>query len=147
MAEEQDFAVSGEQHEAELEEPVAEPLQPHEPREKKKPKKEKKPRKPRVTCDRCGRNFAATTRTHKCEPPAGFQREPDRQAATHVPSQSRVPGQSRQLTLDSELSPSQNGGGTPSAAPLSMDDVREFLWGEVKERKKLRAENLAAKIF
>ncbi len=30
---------------------------------------------------------------------------------------------------------------------LSMDDVREFLWGEVKERKKLRAENLAAKIF
>ena len=94
--------------------------------------------KPRVTCEKCGRNLAASTRRHKCEPPAGFV------SAVADTTESAIPERARNIIRETssvrDTSPKRQ-------SDVSLEDISNFLWSEVRERRRCRTENLQSKLF
>ena len=95
----------------------------------------------RWTCPQCGKNLSSGTKSHVCRPCTKENTPPAAPAAlppVASPSAEPLP---------------QPPGSVPSAEPLpqplpiTLDDVTNFLYGEVRARRNARRERISAQLF
>ena len=126
---------------------------PKKPEKTEKEKKPEKPKKPRWTCPDCGKSLSVTTKKgrHKCyvlpKEPESLPIRADRggRAVEDAPSSLHrfvppsLPDRVASLPVPQPPEPAQR--------QVTLDDVTNFLWADLKEQGRLRRERLLSQMF
>ena len=121
------------EEEEKAKEPAKEPEKKEEkakdPEKKEEKAKEKKKVYPRRECPDCGKSLSVSTKKHKC-----------------YVIKSKPPPDLGGLPEESVRGPSTRPPETPQRG-VTLDDVTNFLWADLKERGRVRRERLMAQMF
>ena len=104
----------------------------------------------RWTCPLCGKNLSSGTKSHVCRPCTKENTPPaapggQRPAALEIAAPPAAPGGQRPAALPPVASPSAEP--LPQPLPITLDDVTNFLYGEVRARRNARRERISAQMF